>query len=317
MRFTITAMSVTDLLARGFSLLFARLPLFLAIEVIVVGPTLILQLALPGLGARIAGLLNVLLLPIGTAATLHVIAQEYMGQPVSLGEALRFSLTRFFSLLITMILLIIFVVVGFSLCVLPGVYMVVIWAFWSQVVVMENASGWSALARSSNLVSGFFWRVAGVLLLVSIVYAVATVPVTLALAAALPFQEPQANRFAPPPGVENYVNFAINEVAAAALDGIGQIFISVCTTLLYFDLRNRKEAFDVEHIVRWMDQYRDWRDEPAPDAGPPVGTAAETGIKQVDEAVPPAPPAETGIQSRQPDFKHPDGGGGENAPPAS
>ncbi len=47
MKFTIAPMTLGEILARAVSLLFGRLGLFLAIEIIIVTPTLILQLILP------------------------------------------------------------------------------------------------------------------------------------------------------------------------------------------------------------------------------------------------------------------------------
>jgi hypothetical protein len=44
MRFTITEMSLGDILSRGMSLLLSRFPVFMAIEFLVVIPTLVLQL---------------------------------------------------------------------------------------------------------------------------------------------------------------------------------------------------------------------------------------------------------------------------------
>ena len=47
MKFTITEMSVGEILERAFKLLFTRLPIFFAIQFIIHAPVLIFQLALP------------------------------------------------------------------------------------------------------------------------------------------------------------------------------------------------------------------------------------------------------------------------------
>lgn len=311
MKFTITPMSIGEILGRAASLLFSRLGLFLAIELIVVSPALILQLALPDLaispGANVLFILPMVVLgPIGSAAMLHVIAQEYLGQPVSLGDAFRFALGRFLPLLGTSIIATIGVAAGLFACCIPGIYLAVVWAFVSQVVVMENIAGTTALGRSKDLVSGYFWQVFGVLLVVGILVALVSVPINLTLTLAMPFNDVvpgNPNNPFPVVRLTSYLNFAITEVVSTALNGIGQTFTAICATLLYFDLRNRKEAFDVGHIVAWMDQYRDWRDEPSPDSAPGGTAAPETGIKQPGDVVPPAPPPETGIQD--PNAPHP------------
>ena len=123
---------------------------------------------------------------------------------------------------------------------------------------MESISGPEAFGRSKDLVSGYFWQVFGVMIILVLIVAMISGPVNVTLSLALPFQNPaQVNPNNPfqGPEITSYPNFAINVLASTAINAIGQIFTAICTTLLYFDLRNRKEAFDVEHIVRWMDQY--------------------------------------------------------------
>ena len=129
MKFAITPMSVGEILSRGVSLLFGRLGVFLAIEFFVVTPTLVLELALPDLAVGVGALLFILpmiiLGPIGSAAMLHVIAQEYMGQPVSLSEAIKFGMGRFLPLLGTSILAGLGIGFGMMCCV-PGIYLWII-----------------------------------------------------------------------------------------------------------------------------------------------------------------------------------------------
>jgi hypothetical protein len=308
-------MGVGEILGRACSLFWGRLGVFLAIEVLIVAPTLVLELALPEVAiGPFAGLfvLPMLILgPIGSAATLHVIAQEYLGQPVSLGEAFKFALGRFLPLLGTSLLGGLGIAVGLVACCIPGIYLAVIWAFMSQVVVMENVAGDTALGRSKDLVKGYFWQVFGVLFVVAICVGMVNAAVNVPLTAALPFQEVvPGNPGNPMPqmNLTSYLNFAIVHVVTTLVSGIGQTFSAICTTLLYFDLRNRKEAFDVSHIVSWMDQYRDWRDEPVPERAAAHGEGApETGIKQAGDAVPGHVPPETSIQDRD--------GPRENPPP--
>src|SRR5262249_38706513 len=116
MRFQIGAMSVGDILDRGVRLLLARLGTFYALQFIVLAPVFVMQLAFPEMVtgvptggeaspfALVGGLLGILVLtiilaPIGSAATLHVIAQEFIDQRVTLAQALRFALGRFGKLL--------------------------------------------------------------------------------------------------------------------------------------------------------------------------------------------------------------------------
>jgi hypothetical protein len=303
MKFTIEPMSMGEIFSRAFNLFFSRIGIFLAIEAIVIAPSLIFQLALPTMALRSGAFLllipMIILGPIGSAAILHVITQEYLGQPVSMAGAFRFALSRFLPLLGTSILAGLGIMIGMMACCIPGIYLLIIWAFMSQIVVMENLSGSNALGRSKGLVEGYFWNVFGLLFVLGLCVGGISFAISMSVALALPHQviiPNPANPFVPEIQLTNYVNYAINQVLSAVINGVGQVFTAICTTLLYFDLRNRKEAFDVSHIVAWMDQYRDWRDEPVPGETPSsIAPSGETGIKTSDTVLPPVPPV-TGIQ---------------------
>ena len=289
MRFTIEPMSMGEILSRAISLLIARLGVFLAIEAIAVTPTLILQLALPdvatGQAASLLVLPMIILGPIGSAAMLYVITREYLGETVSLSEAFSFSLqmvptSRHVNPLLARH--------RARICglLVPGIYLAIVWAFISQIVVMENRPAATRLVAARTLCKGIL-TVFGLLFVVVLCEGCINSVIALGLRTVLPFEENVQ--------VDNYINYAIYQIVVTFFNGIGQTFIAICTTLLYFDLRNRKEAFDMSGIITWMAQYRDWRDEPAPGEAANLPASTETGIKSGDVAKSPIPP-ETGIQ---------------------
>ncbi|MBI3821760.1 MAG: hypothetical protein HY289_03665 [Planctomycetes bacterium] len=310
MKFTFQEMSIGEVLDRAVKLFFGRLPALLAIQAVVYAPVLILQLTLPDVAVGPLGVLLifgplVILGPIGSAATLRIIAQEYLEQPIGIGEAFTFALGRFLPLLGTSILAGLGIVVGMLACCVPGIYLAVVWAFISQVVVMENLSGPDALARSKGLVAGHFGRVFVVVLLLAIAVNIVNAIINTSFNVALPFLEvvPGNNPFAAA-RVNNFTNYAIVQLVQTAVGVLGGMFIAVCTTVLYFDLRNRKEAFNIDALVAWSDQYRTWRDEPDVALPPPAAGPADTGIKPADGG----PPPETGIKDA--------GGDAPKPPPA-
>jgi hypothetical protein len=85
-------------------------------------------------------------------------------------------------------------------------------------------------------------------------------------------------------------------------------YAAICITFLYFDLRNRKEGYDLSlefaKIAAWRE--RRWDDDA--DLGVPGGAAPPaTGIKEPGTPVPPpdtgvkeGPPPETGIKEPPP-----------------
>ena len=118
-----------------------------------------------------------------------------------------------------------------------------------------ESSGPEALGRSKNLVEGYFWTVLATLFVVGLCVGLINAAISMSVNALLPFQivvPNMQNPFAAGIELTSYLNYAINQVVGSLVSGIGQVFTAICTTLLYFDLRNRKEAFDVSHVVSWI-----------------------------------------------------------------
>src|SRR5947199_3506352 len=119
-----------------------------------------------GSGARsIQWLVSLLVLgPLinATAAQLvHEVAEGREPRPM---EVLQRGLDVFAPALVAAILYWVAVVAGLFVLVLPGIYVGVLWYFATQSVTIERRRGFGALQRSGELVSGQWFRVAGVLL---------------------------------------------------------------------------------------------------------------------------------------------------------
>jgi hypothetical protein len=313
MKYPIGTMSVGDVLARGIQLFFSRLGLFYAIMLIVELPVLALQLALPDLMLNGWGGL-LLLLPalifqtIGTGAMIRVIMQEYLDRPVSFGEAFQFALGRFGPLLGTSILVGLFVFLGFLACLIPGIYLAIIFSLASQVVIVEDRSGMDALNRSKALVDGHFGRVFGTLFLLGLIGGIVSIGLGVVAAVALPYQEAVPGGPFGAVRLSNYPNYALTTVITTLVQIFFQTYTGICTTLLYFDLRNRKEAFDLEleaEKINTLVERFGARARP----GRVQGQPGDTGIQQPAEGIQlsgggTAPPG-TGIQRAGPDSPPP------------
>lgn len=297
MKFEIGAMTVGDILDRGLKILLARLGTFYVISLLTLWPLLLLQLAAPlltmsgpttapdpaillgGMGGVLGALvLLIVLAPIGTAAVLHIIGQEYVDEPAGVGDSFRFALGRFLPLLGTSILYGLLMIVGYFACCVGAIYVAVFYGLFAQIVVMENLGGMDALNRSKDLVTGFGWRVFGLLILLVIITLMIQLTVTLPLRVVLPATETVQTQFGPQEKLISYPNFAIQTAVAFLISIVAQSYQSVCFTLLYFDLRIRKEGFDLELAARkpGLDQEGAYRDEsqavregPLPPAGGP------------------------------------------------
>jgi len=297
-------MTLGDILDRGMRLLFKRLPAFYAIELVAVAPSLLLELGAPFLppeaavgGSLLVAILGIILSLIASAAVLRIIVQEYLDSKVSVGEALQFALGRFLPLFGTSIVAGVLIFLGMLLCFVPGIYLAIVWCLMSQVVVVENISGMQALSRSKSLVQGYPGRVVGLLFLLGLLTVAVTLGLHAGLTAALPFQEivPVGRGQRPIlPGVTNYPNYAVVTIVTTLVNIFLQAYSAICVTFMYFDLRNRKEGYDVPggfaKIAAWRE--RSWNDDA--DAGSPA--PQPTGIRELSTVLRPQQLPETDIK---------------------
>jgi hypothetical protein len=262
MQFHIGSMSLGDILDRGLKLLLARLGTFYLINLIVQTPTLVAQLMMPevmfpdpsispeqqavkflgGFGGLLS--LALLLEPIGDGATLRVITQQFVNERVGALEALRFALRRFFSLFAASLVYVLLCGMGACFCLVPGLIFGVWFAFAAQVIVAENRGAFPALIRSYELTAGFRWRVLGLIvlkILIRILFVTALGLVGQLL--------PSAEMVTTQSGVTQVINkpnFIINTVLGNLVQILVDSYMAVCFTLFYFDLRIRKEGYDLE-----------------------------------------------------------------------
>jgi hypothetical protein len=112
---------------------------------------------------------------------------------------------------------------GFLAFIVPGIWLAISWAFAAQSVVVEGRRGTAALRRSFELVRGRWWRVFGIVLLLTLIAAAAR----SLLAAPLEAVARSAD------------SGAVYTVAQIVGDTIAYSVTALASTLLFFDLRAR------------------------------------------------------------------------------
>jgi len=266
MKFQIGEMTVGDILDRGLKLLINRLPTFFAINLIVQTPLLLYQILLPQLidqgniGALFFQSVSVVILaliltPIGSAAILHVIAQGFIDRQVGLGDAFQFAFTRFWTLTFGSIIFGLVLGFGIILCIFPMFIFLTWYIFFGQCIVVEKRGAIDSFNRSKALSEGFRLRILGVAFLLGLLQLI-----FIGLASVV------LQRFFPPAEVVpvqggirvvyNTTNQLINVILSFPFNVLVGTYASICITLLYFDLRIRKEGFDLELAAqqRFADQ---------------------------------------------------------------
>jgi len=175
--------------------------------------------------------------PLMAGAVIHAVSEQYLRQTISIGQAYRFAWRRFGAMLGAWILaflavagiiaicisVVIFSWVGW-ICIVVGsvaaIYLMVGWIFLCQAALLEGLGPIAALSRSWALVKGNWWRVFGIVLVL--------VLIAVAIGAIL--------------GLIPVVGETIGNILVAPIT-------MTSGTLLYYDLRVRKEGYSLEALA--------------------------------------------------------------------
>jgi hypothetical protein len=180
---------------------------------------------------------------IATAATVFIVSESYLGRPLAAGAALSRATPLLWRLIVCSILLALLVGIGLLFFLVPGVILAsgLVLAF-PALVLEPDATPTGALARSWALTRGSRLRMFGLLLTLLVLIYIPIVAVTSIAALALPGEQ-----FAGP-GISGTAG-----LLAVALAGVVQLLIYplfYCVlTVAYYDLRVRKEGFDLEVLA--------------------------------------------------------------------
>jgi len=190
-------------------------------------------------GTFVVTILTYVVAVLAAGACFKAVSEAYVGVEPDWRSSLRFALSRLRSLvwlsLSTTVLL------GLSLlgCIVPGVYFWGAWAVATPALLVEGLKGRRARQRSRELVRGRWLPVFGALalgtLLNQIVAAAITVP---AIALTLHGRS------------HDLGGAAVRAVAGVASSAITTPFLATLIAVLYYDLRVRKEGFDLELLAQ-------------------------------------------------------------------
>ena len=194
--------------------------------------------AQPGL-ALLQRLLNLFGTMLVTGATVSAVSEAYLGRTPTLGDSLRYGLSKLGFILSASIVSGILAGLATIALVIPGIVVFCGYSVVAQVAALEPLkSGTDALPRSWMLTKGFKAK-AFVLWIVALVLIVA-----LALAGGLVG------------GMAAAVSPAFEPVSTVLLAILLLLYYPLLTcvfTLFYYDLRVRKEAFDLEVLAAQLD----------------------------------------------------------------
>lgn len=218
-------------------------------------------------GFGLAAVLAFLASTLATGACFKAVVDAYLGAEPSWRPSLSYVARRLHSVLWVTFLVGLVTVVGFILCILPGIYLWVGCGVAIPVLLTENVRGSAALGRSRALVRGHWWRTFGVLLLGVILTAIVGGAIT-ALVGAVSFV---GDAESPASIVATILGDTVSQTLTVP-------FTAALVTVLYVDLRVRKEAFDLQLLSQQIgveprpehaEAFESRWPQPEPDDKPP------------------------------------------------
>jgi hypothetical protein len=175
-------------------------------------------------------LLSFVLSTIGIAATTSVVSEAYLGGTARAGDALRGAFSFIGRLLVASIGSAMLIVTGLILLIIPGLVAIAGLMLSSVVVVLEGKPGVAALQRSWDLSKGYRGKIFSVVFITMLLLVVPTI----AIGAVIALTSGDAK-----PGL-------VMMVGTSLLSIFVYPFVYVATVVLYYDIRVRKEGFDLE-----------------------------------------------------------------------
>ena len=190
-------------------------------------------------GIGVSVLMQILAVVLASAACYRAIGSAYLGERTRWVDSLRFALSRLHSILWVLLLTALAVGIGWIFCVVPGVILGVYFSLAVPVLLTERVKGRRALGRSRALVRRSWWRVFAVLLLGGILAWIVNLIVGGLVGAVTSFNTTPTD----------FVSAVGSVVSGTAGQLVSTPLIAAFVTVLYFDLRVRKEAFDLQLLA--------------------------------------------------------------------
>lgn len=206
---------------------------------------------------------NTVVFILGVAGLIYASAQVYLSREITTKAALQQASRRFWPYVWSGILW--GLVVGGLFVTVIGIpfaiYFSMRWGLYSLPVLFEETTGRNALRRSTELVKGSWWRVFGIMLAISLIsfmigfilqesfeFILSLIGIAAPEAPAN-FLEQLQRLYMPISSEIGWFSYSVRRLVSLSIAFITMPIGPIGSTLLYFDLRIRKEAYDVESQV--------------------------------------------------------------------
>ncbi|MGH7701606.1 MAG: YciC family protein [Gemmatimonadales bacterium] len=247
-------LTLGEILDVSFGLYRHRAAQLLGVALVCTGIPVVLNVYLTASGGMLLNLslaavylvLSLVLNSLATASTVFIVSESYLGRGLSAGRALERATPYIGRLLMLSLLTGLLVGIGFLLLLVPGIILLAGLILGPPVLVLEgSAAATDAMGRSWALSRGSRGKILGLLITMALLVYIPVI--ALGTIAGLVFG---VSGVVPSPADPSAPALAI---LIASVGGVVQILlypmVYCALTVLYYDLRVRKEGFDLEVLA--------------------------------------------------------------------
>ena len=189
-------------------------------------------------GGLTFGLLYLFLLGAAQAATVFAVSDLYLGRPTGLRECYKRVGSKAIRVIVILILTALCVGVGFLLLIIPGFILLCRTAIAVPVSMLEDSRSIRSIERSMELTKGFSGQVFLIFLMVWVLTWLVTVI----------FQTPFAFLMQAQHGA-SFGTLLLQHLSSFFSQVLVGPIATIAFSLMYYNLRVRKEAFDIQHLM--------------------------------------------------------------------
>ena len=200
----------------------------------------------------------------------HASTQIYLNRDITSQAALQQASSRYFRLLGgTFLYYLVVICLSMTIIGIPfAIYFAFRWGLFTFPILFEGTTARNALRRSTELVKGTWWRVCGIMIAIFLTtFMIAFILQTSygliftslignTGAEAANYLETIYRLFAPTPDKIGWARYIIHALGSGAISGFIMPIGTIGYALLYFDLRIRKEAFDIERMAANVESHQ-------------------------------------------------------------
>jgi len=173
------------------------------------------------------------------AASTSAVSQIYLGSKVTILGAYKSVIRRAWPFIGTMLVTSMIIGCGFMLLIIPGIYLAVWYAFVSVVFIIEGLAWGNARKRSKELAAGEYNRIIILAILAWILSLIVTSGLTSLVGILAGGNEG---------AISGGLGGALYGLASGLAEVLTQPFMVIAFVLLYYDIRVRKEGFDIQML---------------------------------------------------------------------